>query len=276
MILTPEDQPSKKITEANVSRVLVVQTDDPPPLYSPSDSQVASSSTRPETRNLPDIKPSNFVYLSRVNSSVKGTWVLDPSLAIPSAFLPPLAAGETEETRSNLSLDSKNGVINGEIYILPPSNQYLALSNRNRKQCVTIRARSWNGGVTTKIREVPPTGTEGARLPIRLYCSSFNGGVSVYLPRAFEGPIKVKTLNGSLRFSDAVKQLVTPFSEMDGMQRSFLGNFDAAKWETGAEWAGDELFAETKNGNVKIYFDDEADAPAKPRSGGFFGRIFNF
>jgi len=274
MIVVSEDQPSKKATEANLERTQVVQVDDPPPLYTASDSQIATSSTQSPSRNLPDIKPSNFVYLSRANSSVKGTWVIDPSLSIPSSFLPPLVSGETEETRKNIFLESKNGVVDGEIFILPTSTD--SLSAMLHRQRVLVRGSSRNGSVTTKIHDVSSYSVGETRLPIQISCYSSNGSIHIYLPRSFQGPLSVQTHNGSLRFSEPVKQLLTPFSEMNGVQRSFLGHLDSSKWENGAEWVGDELAAESKNGNVKIYFDDEGDTPFRAKSQSFFGRIFNF
>jgi len=233
MIHVPYDQASKKATEANLERMKVERTDDPPPLYLALDYQVALSSTPPIAQYLPDIKPSNFIYLSRANSSVKGTWVLNPSLSIPSTFPPSLVDGEKEETRKNLWLDSKNGSINGDIYILPSSGD--SLSVVKHRQRIFISATSRNGSVTTKLHDVQSQNQSERRLPLQISCSSVNGNVNIYLPRSFVGPLQVKTRNGSLRFSDPVKQLLTPFSEMGGAQWSFLGDFDSSKWEKGGE-----------------------------------------
>jgi len=60
---------------------------------------------------------------------------------------------------------------------------------------------------------------------------------------------------------------------MDGLQRSFLGEFNPSQWQIGAPWEGDELSIEAKNGSVKISFDDEPDVPLLSQS--FFSRIFS-
>jgi len=51
---------------------------------------------------------------------------------------------------------------------------------------------------------------------------------------------------------------LTIFSELDHVQRSFLGDFNPSQWDIGTPWEGDELSIESKNGSVNISFDDES------------------
>jgi hypothetical protein len=68
---------------------------------------------------------------------------------------------------------------------------------------------------------------------------------------------------------------LTPFSEMDHVQRSFLGYFNPSQWEIGAPWEGDELSVETNNGSVKISYDDEIQGPALAARGqSFLSKLF--
>ena len=49
---------------------------------------------------------------------------------------------------------------------------------------------------------------------------------------------------------------MTTFSEVDKTTRSFVGDF--SPWIEGEdEWKGDEVILETKNGSVKVHYDDE-------------------
>jgi len=64
---------------------------------------------------------------------------------------------------------------------------------------------------------------------------------------------------------------LTPFSELDGVQRSFLGHFNPSQWDVGVPWEGDELSVESKNGSVKITFDDEGQGA---RGQSFFSKLF--
>ena len=98
------------------------------------------------------------------------------------------------------------------------------------------------------------------RPAVRLSSRSSNGSLHVQLPHSFRGPIRIRSINGSVQFSAAMKPHVTSFSERNGVQRSFLGHFDPSKWEIGTPWEGDELSIETKNGSVRISFDDEGNA----------------
>ncbi|PPQ94403.1 hypothetical protein CVT25_002491 [Psilocybe cyanescens] len=270
MILVPESgsAPKTKSEEANLERAPEVNMEDPPPYV---DSQEGSSTIQPPSRALPNIRPSNFVCLSRQNDSVKGSWIIDPTMVIPSAFLPSVPEDETEQTRSNISLSSKNGAVSADIFVLPTSN-HTSLPITHRKQII-IRGASHNGSVTLKIHEIA---SEGKRLPMQIHGFSANGNINIYVPRSFQGPVSVKLRNGNLRFSETVKASVTQFSEMNGMQRSFIGDFDANAIQNAGEWAGDTLSLESRNGSVKVYFDDEVDEPTRLKSQSFLGRLFSF
>jgi hypothetical protein len=129
--------------------VLISRRDqDPPPDYS----QAASQNNLPSVRApqlLPDVKPSNFVSLSRPNSSISGKWIIEPSLLIPPSLLPSLSSNETEETRRNLSLFSQNGNVDAEIFIMPSNNE--ASHGVLKRSRILIEVASKNGSVKTKV-----------------------------------------------------------------------------------------------------------------------------
>ena len=110
------------------------------------------------------------------------------------------------------------------------------------------------------------------RLAVRLSTRSSNGPVRVQLPRSFRGPIRIKSINGSTRFSAAMQAHLTVFSELDNVQRSFLGNFNPSQWDIGATWEGDELSIDSKNGSVNISFDDESQG-STARGQSFISRL---
>ena len=87
----------------------------------------------------------------------------------------------------------------------------------------------------------------------------------------------ITRMNGSIRLTSTLQACVTPFSDVNHVQRSFIGHFDPTEWENDAKWTGDELTIDARNGNVNIYFIDENDqpAPSKSRASGFFGRFFH-
>jgi len=107
---------------------------------------------------------------------------------------------------------------------------------------------------------------------MKINVSSSNGAVDVYLPRSFSGPVQLKTYYGEIRNSNGIVPNLNIFSEVDRVQKSFLGDFKHEEWTSDAEWEGDELLAETRNGNVKLHYMDEPSV-ANP---GFFGRFFSF
>ena len=121
----------------------------PPPSYLDSTGTITTISSTStlgagHLSTTPNIKPSNFVNLNRTNESVKGSWLIDPCLSIPSFFLEPLPTGDGE--RSNLFLGSKNGAIDADIYLLPTSR-----SKKNNLDAIIIRTQSDNGSVKTRL-----------------------------------------------------------------------------------------------------------------------------
>ena len=70
--------------------------------------------------------------------------------------------------------------------------------------------------------------------------------------------MNLMTHNGKLVLSNDVSIQAATFSISDGPAYSgFLGEFDLARW-TGMRWAGDRIWAETRNGNICIKFNDES------------------
>jgi hypothetical protein len=59
---------------------------------------------------------------------------------------------------------------------------------------------------------------------------------------------------------------LTNFSELDHVQRSFLGHFNPSQWDIGVPWDGDELSIESKNGSVSVSFDDESQGTTRGQS----------
>lgn len=81
--------------------------------------------------------------MQKDNSSIKGTFVIDPSLRVPEAALSPLPQGEK---RHNALLLSKNGGVHADIHLaFPPSKGIPEKGART-----SLFAKSHNGSVTLK------------------------------------------------------------------------------------------------------------------------------
>ena len=136
MLITPEDQ-AKQPSDRKVQKDELPATPDevcrhasrsstyllnmsllqPPPSYSPQTESVASTSSLPTFKT----KPTNLLSLSTRDSTIRGEFVIDPSICIPSVVLPPLNDGETENDRKNLSLTSKHSSVYADIWLLGSS-----------------------------------------------------------------------------------------------------------------------------------------------------------
>ncbi|KAJ7488113.1 hypothetical protein FB451DRAFT_1391064 [Mycena latifolia] len=246
--------------------------DDPPPAYftsqSPPKSQVATSSELPPLlvaagpQAPDDVKPTNFLSLSRGNGSIKGTYVIDPRVKIPPSLLPPLAPDETEAARRNLFMHTSSGSVDVDLFVVGDGEV------KGKK--VNMFIKSSNGSLTARIHAPIP-----ARPPIHLTAHSANGSITLHLTRSFRGPVTARARNGSVKFSGALEAEVTTFGEAERTRRCFVGDF--SDWAEGEAWGGDEVIVESGNGSVKIQFDAEADLGGgvgkEKGKGAFFGRL---
>ncbi|KAK7046445.1 hypothetical protein R3P38DRAFT_2873838 [Favolaschia claudopus] len=270
MILTPDsDVKAKEIGQQSdviVNRAEAV-TDDPPPAYSrPSPAPGSAATNTPNSPLPPDsVKPTNFLSLHRSNTPIKGVYVIDPTIKIPPPMLPPLAQDETEATRRNVYLQTSNGTVDVELFVVAGTS-----GGNEVKQKVNMFVRSSNGAIITKLHAGPIP----SRPPINLTALTSNGSVNIHLPRSFRGPLTIRTRNGSIRFSDALNADLTTFNEVNQTRRCFIGDF--ADW-TEEGWAGDEVSIESSNGSIRLQYDAESpsDAGSKGsgKSKGLFARL---
>ncbi|KII84592.1 hypothetical protein PLICRDRAFT_167568 [Plicaturopsis crispa FD-325 SS-3] len=254
-------------------------TEDAPPSYtltvsSITDSQAAGGPSAPSTLESlppptqgppPDVRPTNYLLLDRANAAIKGTYVVDPSMAVHASFLAPLGKGEAEGDRKNLQLISKNGRIAVNIWLVGSRGVVGPDGDLKTGARATLDLKSYNGPVNVKTH----VGEPEAPIPFLLTVTSYNGAVQLYLPRSFTGPLTITSNNGSVTYSDQVKEHLTTFSEVNRRHLSFVG--DSSEWTGQVDWAGDAATVESKNGKVQVRFVDEARAeqPAKP---GFFSK----
>ncbi|SRR5258706_12108547 len=84
--------------------------DAPPPPYDPVPPK-APSAAGPCT---------NYVFVSKRDGSIRGTWTINSRLQVPEALLAPL---EAKEERHNLSLRTKDGDLSANIALLSPGRE---------------------------------------------------------------------------------------------------------------------------------------------------------
>ncbi|KAG6909014.1 hypothetical protein DXG01_002400 [Tephrocybe rancida] len=267
MIIKSSDEDNKFAKAASVAPSV------PPPAYTalipPAPVLNETSIGNPSASTMvpalePTTKPSNFIYISRGNGAVRGTWLLDPALTIPTVLLPPLSPDETDVTRRNLTLIASNGPINADITLAP--NDPSAESTKMSRKRSTIYVKASNGPITMKVH-VP----HSPRLPFHLKMDASNGPIYLYLPRSFNGLLSIKTSNGNSKFSAQASTHLTTFSDVSDTHKGFIGDYSAIV--EGEEWDGDEIVADARNGPVKVYYDDENYDVSGKRLG-FFQKLF--
>jgi len=197
---------------------------------------------------------SNLLSHTR-NTAIKGSYVIDPSLAIPPGFLTPLEVlnGTPLTHRPNLTLKCTSGSIDiditlrGEAEMAVPPDQ-LADSQRTRlwlhvpTKSMTIRLR---------------TSSSGTPRPFRLGAACHRN-MNIDIPHTFCGLVNFRPLKGSsssISFSKALQSRLSTLSDgAEGLQRYFIG--DVGDWK-GEAWGGDELLLALSYGTAKLRIVDE-------------------
>ena len=65
-------------------------------------------------------RPVNFITIFKKDGSIKGAWDIDPTLDIPSVFLPPLVGNEV---RKNFNVVANDGEIDIDVTVLQGTDQ---------------------------------------------------------------------------------------------------------------------------------------------------------
>jgi len=176
---------------------------------------------------------SNMISISRNNKSIKGTWVVDTRLAVP--LLLASSSSSSGPTNYNLSFSTKNGSIAADVALISGAPDR-----------ATMFLHGYNGSV--KFNLIHRTNNQ----PFKVILETWNGGVTIHLPRSFVGPIRHDSSHGKSTFSDEMKSHVRVISD----KCSFLGSWEEANFVDFESWKGDEVDARTRNGSIKLAYYD--------------------
>ncbi|KAI6104093.1 hypothetical protein F5141DRAFT_1126954 [Pisolithus sp. B1] len=238
-------------------------TEDHPPAYDDhAGNTIVLRSTQSTADRLskPKGNPTNYLSVSEMDNSIKGTYIIDPSVHVPSTYLPPLGEGETERDRKNLHLRTRDGSVDVDVWLVGHQGRSEA-----RKRRTTLHVSSRDGSIAVKVHAID------AIEPFFLDIFTRSGRITVLLPRSFHGPVTLKSRDRSCTLSDELLQNSTRLGVADYTTRFFVGDFPAA-CDSVSQWEGYELKAETRDGRVRVKYVDEVRPGSKP---GLFSRIFS-
>ena len=122
----------------------------PPPSYSPSTDPSSSASTSTLPPPPFKTKPTNFLTLSSNDDSLRGEFVIDPGMDIPSSMLPPLDDANTDADRKNLCLRSHSGSVQADIWLLG-SNANASTSASAKPRRTTLALTSDHGSLRAQV-----------------------------------------------------------------------------------------------------------------------------
>ena len=228
----------------------------PPPPYS---LLPPGSSVKPALHSLvdppPDLAPTNYVHFNDKNDSAKRKILLDLSIPRPLASAP---QGEGSDA-PHLLLESHNGTVFGEVWVLRAHRVPVAAAAAARERRVRLHFRTHNGTLKAVVHDHPSTVEPRPLLSIDVRVH--NGTVAVAIPRSFRGQLTLRTGNGTVRLSSALAPRAATLSALDGTQTYFVGERPGGgMWHTGESGGGEEvdgLIGSSNNGDVKVSYDDE-------------------
>ncbi|KAK0237938.1 hypothetical protein EDD85DRAFT_832385 [Armillaria nabsnona] len=218
----------------------------PPPPRAPPPPYGSRSQATPPPR-----QPGNFMTIIRDSGPIKQSFLINPTLSVPSSLLPPLTPHETEDCRNNLNIEAKWGEIDADIEVMK--------SGWLTRFRVDIRAY---GDIVIRLRLPDVVSPDDPTRPgplclMDVYASS--GNIYLLIPRKrLEGPMNVTTRR-DVSFSPALSKDLNTFNERGKRRECFIGNF--ATWSDGM---GDVINLEAKAGKISVQYNDEPFVKPEP------------
>jgi hypothetical protein len=250
-----------------------------PPPYSPLPQ---GSSLKPtQSLNLPpDLAPTNYIHIKEKDHAVKRKILLDLNVPRPPASALPVGA-QGEDT-PHLMLDSHNGSVSGEIWVLRANLEDTTAPEDGKpaRERAHLHLHSHNGAVKALVvrrlgkanprrvltdcivdrQHLHPSMVE-PRPFFSIEVRAHNGSVTITIPRSFRGQLTLHTDNGRVHLSPALAPRAATLSTVNGTHTYFVGERPSnGKWHTGGSEDGEEvdgLIGSSKNGSLKVSYDDE-------------------
>lgn len=236
------------------------------------------------------------------STSIKDTFCIDPHLNIPGSVLAAVtgetgeAARRADRRRKNVKLEIENGTMDVVLHLVA-DNDSISSYRRRMASSANLNARlaekpkrqtKLNIKVTTRkstrFKAYPLKARLHApnpRPPIHLTCTTNSPGdpgipstaspVTLFLPRNFRGPLRLRITAGNidrhLYLSPSVLSAAVPLDE-DAINRGyFIGPLhedgeveeDDNELRSGNlnDWKGDRVEINVEDGNVRILYEDE-------------------
>jgi len=221
----------------------------PPPSYTDAGAHAGPSTQRalPE-EPLPDVQATNFLVISKKHDSVKGTFVIDPTMHVPDELRgEPRLSASSDGTKKNLVLESVHGSINADVWIVSGAS-----TGRVRERPASMVASSTHGSLTMRLH------ADCSVQPFSLLAKTKHGSVNVSIPPSFIGPVKLKTVHSSIILSSAAKSRLTIFSDVSGVKTCFVGDHVKAGYGNSI-WDGPFVELDCVHGRMKLSFMDESE-----------------
>ncbi|SJK98569.1 uncharacterized protein ARMOST_01837 [Armillaria ostoyae] len=225
---------SSNIAKTEKKNLAIMPSSSPPPPYG----------SRSEDTPPPARQPGNFMTIIRDSGPIKQSFLIDPTLSVPSELLPTLTPSEQGAggTRNNLNLEAKYGEIDADIEVM--------------KSTKLTRIR---------VDRLPGTVSPGDLNRLGPLCTidicATSGNIYLLIPKKRLVGKFVATARGDVKFSTTLEKDLSAFNEKGNRRECFIG--DCKMWSEGM---GDVINLEAKTGTVWVQYNGEPFV--KPENGG--------
>ncbi|KAI0264638.1 hypothetical protein BC834DRAFT_247513 [Gloeopeniophorella convolvens] len=251
------DEPEAQL-QPSAEEQTTPESEQSPPPYSPP-APGSSIQVPPPQNTPPDLAPTNYAHVREKNSALKQQYIIDMGLPPPPASA--LPSGTDVSVLANLLMESHNGSVGGEAWVLYAKREHHAHSeSRTPSNRARLRFLSHNGSTKATVHAHPST--VAPRPFLSIDARSHNGSVMITIPRSFRGQLTLHTDNGRVHLSPALAPRAAQLSSANGTHTYFVGERPSCgQWRTSAHGDGDEVDEAsgwTKNGGVAVSYDDES------------------
>jgi len=237
----------------------------------------------------PDIPASNFVHIERKREKIRGQFVIDPTMPLPTSFFEPVGTQNSNQAssstspppgiptygspsyelsapfdeyqlkdgkpRPNLLLQSPKG-IDVEVWLVSPEPSVFSssMSIKQKKALLNLLVTEVNW-ITTNVKI---QALEEQLFTLNITYDSNIGTIRLWIPSSFVGPVTID--NGTIRTSAVVKSKFSTISQVENKHRCFIGDIRSFTAAGQREWAGSSInlrFQDGGNGKVDLRYVDE-------------------
>lgn len=182
-------------------------------------------------------RPTNYLTLIREESPIRGSFRVDPTLAIPPGAI---ISKDQHGKELNLKFNSTCGMVETCVEIVRGIVAPTLHMGPARLEMVSVHC------------DVIATIHDRGQNRFRLTAISHNGNIVINIPSTFTGSIVGRLNRGTIKFATEVQAQLTVLSEQNKESRYFIGDYLRTGYRDDESWTMDHLYVESHGANATV------------------------